>query len=144
MILGSTEDLFVGGVAVLLGALALLAAILNRDWYYQLPKTRWIEKRWGRIGARVFYASVGLALLALGVCVILGLHQRGEPAPARQPAAALPDPLLDRHRSVTNGLPSGNAQMEGVEHFAQCKRAENHRCLRRLSSILTNETVSLL
>ncbi len=69
-----TEHLFVGGVAILLGALALLAAVHNRDWYYQLPKTRWIEKRWGRRAARIFYAVVGVALLALGVCVAAGLH----------------------------------------------------------------------
>jgi hypothetical protein len=69
------EHFFVGGVAVLLGGLALLAAIHNRDWYYQLPKTRWIENRWGRRGARIFYAILGVALLALGIFVLLGLHQ---------------------------------------------------------------------
>ena len=72
-----TEHIFVGGVSIILGSLALLAAIHNRDWYYQLPKTRWIEKRWGRTAARLFYAILGLVLLALGVCVVLGLHEQG-------------------------------------------------------------------
>jgi hypothetical protein len=72
-----TEHIFVGGVAIILGALAVLAAIHNRDWYYQLPKTRWIEQRWGHSAARLFYALVGVALLALGLYVVLGLHQRG-------------------------------------------------------------------
>ena len=69
-----TEHLFVGGVAILLGALALLAAIHNRDCYYRLPKTRWIENRWGRPVARIFYAAVGVVLLTLGTCVALGLQ----------------------------------------------------------------------
>ena len=61
-------------------------------------------------------------------------------------AAALPpceNLPLDRAKSVTNGLPSGNAQTERAEHFTQRKRAENRRRLRRLSTVLTNATVSL-
>jgi hypothetical protein len=72
-----TEHLFVGGVAIVLGTIALVAAIHDHDWYYQLPKTRWIEKRWGRRGARMFYATLGAVLLALGACVALGLHESG-------------------------------------------------------------------
>ena len=71
------EQFFVGGVAGLLGLLALWASIQNHDRYYQLPKIRWIEDRWGRTRARIFYAVLGIALLAVAVYVSLGLHEKG-------------------------------------------------------------------
>jgi hypothetical protein len=69
----SGEQLFVGGVSILLGILGLVAAIHNHDWYYQLPKTRWVEARWGRVAARLAYATLGIALVVLGVVIVLGL-----------------------------------------------------------------------
>jgi hypothetical protein len=66
------EELFVGFVAVTLGALAAAAAVSNLDWCYRLHKIRWIEARWGRAGARIFYALLGAALIGLGVAIALG------------------------------------------------------------------------
>jgi hypothetical protein len=71
------EHYFVGGVAILLGLLALVAAVHNHPRYYVLPKIRWIEQRWGRRAARGFYAVLGTALLGWGVIVLLGLHRGG-------------------------------------------------------------------
>jgi hypothetical protein len=71
------EQYFVGGVAMVLGLLALVAAVHNHQRYYVLPKIRWIEARWGRPAARTFYALLGAILLGLGVVVLLGLHPGG-------------------------------------------------------------------
>jgi hypothetical protein len=68
----SVDQLFVGAVALILGLLALTAAIHNRDWYFRLPKARWIENRWGRSTARVVYALLGAGLIALGIAIVLG------------------------------------------------------------------------
>ena len=66
------QDYFVGGVAVFLGSFALVGALLNLDWYYQLKKARRIETRLGRRGARWFYALLGLGLIALGIAIACG------------------------------------------------------------------------
>ena len=68
----SGEEVFVGLVAIAVGAFAVLAAVLNKDWHYGLGKIRWIEGRFGRAGARAFYALLGAALIVLGVAIALG------------------------------------------------------------------------
>jgi hypothetical protein len=69
----SAEQAMMGGVALLIGVLALTGAIHNRDWYFRLPKTRWIDERWGRPMVRAFYAAAGVALLILGIAIMLGI-----------------------------------------------------------------------
>ena len=68
----TADQLFVGAVAFILGLLALTAAIHNRDWYFRLPKARWIENRWGRSTARIVYALLGVGLITLGLLIVLG------------------------------------------------------------------------
>jgi hypothetical protein len=65
----NTQSLFVGSVALVLGLLAVVAAIHNHDWYFQIPKARWIETRWGRGTARVVYAVLGLVLIIAGILI---------------------------------------------------------------------------
>lgn len=71
------EQVFVSSVAILLGSLGLLVAIVNADWCFQLPKARWVEVRWGRRGARLAYAALGVVLILLGIYIAL----RRPPAP---------------------------------------------------------------
>lgn len=66
------QDIFMAAVALLLALLALRAALGNRDHYYRLPKVRWIDERWGRRTARVWYAIMGLLCAALGVAILSG------------------------------------------------------------------------
>jgi hypothetical protein len=68
----AVQDVFVGVVAIGIGLFALLAAIFNWDWSYRLWKARWVEARFGRRGARVFYVILGLAMIALGVAIAVG------------------------------------------------------------------------
>lgn len=65
------DQIFVGAVAFILGSLALIAAIHNRDWYFRLPKARWIEDRWNRNTVRVIYSLLGIALITLSIVIIL-------------------------------------------------------------------------
>ena len=67
------QDVFVGAVAVGIGLFALLSAAFNWDWSYQLWKARWVESRFGRRGARIFYAILGVVMIALGVAIAVGL-----------------------------------------------------------------------
>ena len=66
------EQLFVGGVAVVLGVLALTAAATNYDLYYQPRKIRWVEDRWGRSTARCVYLALGAFLCCAGVAIAAG------------------------------------------------------------------------
>jgi len=65
-------DIFVGSVALILGTVFLLAALLNYEAAYQLPKAQAIENRFGRRGARIFYALLGIVLLGLGGAIMAG------------------------------------------------------------------------
>jgi small neutral amino acid transporter SnatA (MarC family) len=66
------QDVFVGAVAVGIGLFALLSAAFNWDWSYQFWTARWVESRFGRRGARVFYVILGLVMIALGVAIATG------------------------------------------------------------------------
>jgi hypothetical protein len=72
------EDLFVGSVAIVIGAFALVAAVLNWDWYYQLDKARWLESWCGRSGMRVFYGLLGIVLIMLGSAIAMGFSLNQE------------------------------------------------------------------
>lgn len=65
-------DKLVGGIAIVLGALALLTAIFNWDACFQILKIRWLDSRWGRGAARLLYAALGIALIALGCAIAMG------------------------------------------------------------------------
>jgi hypothetical protein len=68
----SNEQVFVSTVAILVGTLSILVAILNTEWCFRLPKARWVEARWGRRRARWAFALVGLLLVLLGVFIAAG------------------------------------------------------------------------
>jgi hypothetical protein len=63
------EQLFVSGVAFLLGTTCVLTAIMNLDWCFRLPKAQWAIGRWGRGGTRLAFAIIGILLILLGVYI---------------------------------------------------------------------------
>jgi hypothetical protein len=65
-------EILVGAVAIVLGGVCLAAAIFNWPWSYELHKTRFLERLFGRTGARIFFALLGLGLIALGIAIALG------------------------------------------------------------------------
>lgn len=65
-------DWFVGGVAVLIGLLALVHGIAPREQTFTMPKLRWLEQAYGRTTARVFLGVLGATLILLGIAIALG------------------------------------------------------------------------
>ena len=58
--------LFIG-----LGAVSLTAAVRNSDWYFQTAGADFFVRRWGRKGARIWYAVLGTALIGCGAAGLL-------------------------------------------------------------------------
>lgn len=61
-------------VFVLVGLMAVLAAVFNWDWFFTANNTRFIVKNVGRVRARLFYAAIGLLMIATGVFFFLTLQ----------------------------------------------------------------------
>jgi hypothetical protein len=73
------QDVFVGTVSVGVGLSALLSAVFNWDWSYRFWMARWVESRFGRRGARIFYTILGALMVALGVAIALGFGPNKSP-----------------------------------------------------------------
>ena len=65
-------DWFMGGVALVIGVVALAHGILPREQPFTLPKLRWFEQTYGRGATRILLTVVGVALIMLGVAIALG------------------------------------------------------------------------
>ncbi len=56
-------------LAWLAGAFVIVAVITDWNWFFEHPKAQFFVVHFGRGGARVFYAALGIALIVLGfVC----------------------------------------------------------------------------
>jgi hypothetical protein len=66
------SDLFVGGVAILLGVGGLVAAIAGNDFFFRWKKLQWVDERAGRTIARLVYAIAGIALILIGIAIVQG------------------------------------------------------------------------
>ncbi len=64
--MGENNDLF--GLIISLGAglFAILGAIFNWDFFFRNTKSSLFMSLFGRNGARVFYAALGLFLIYMG------------------------------------------------------------------------------
>lgn len=94
----NAEEVFVGAVSVLLGLVALIAAVSNNDWCYSLPKVRWLSRHTNRTTSRCIYGVLGLLLIAWGIAICFGFgpnkgdKQRGGDSPNHNGAfPVLPD-----------------------------------------------------
>ncbi len=61
-------------VFVLVGLMAVLAAVFNWDWFFTANNTRFIVENVGRVRARLLYAVIGLFMIATGVFFFLTLQ----------------------------------------------------------------------
>jgi hypothetical protein len=52
-------------IADFAGTLAIAASILNWDWFFENWRAAFFVKLFGRGGDRVFYASLGLAIISI-------------------------------------------------------------------------------
>ena len=59
------------GIFVIVGLLAIGAAIFDWDWFFQAQNTQLIVKNVGRKRARLFYAVLGILMIATAVYFFL-------------------------------------------------------------------------
>ena len=55
---------FIQGIFAVVGLLAILASAFNWDWFFKSQNTRYIVSNVGRKRARLFYALLGLLMIA--------------------------------------------------------------------------------
>lgn len=58
---------FIQGIFAVVGLLAILASAFNWDWFFKSPNTRYIVSNVGRKRARLFYALLGLLMIATAI-----------------------------------------------------------------------------
>lgn len=92
----SIADIFVGSVALVLGIAALVAALFNLEAAFQLPKAQAIENRYGRRGARICFAVLGLLLVGLGCLALVGFAPNAENQSGQQRLLTRPVGFLTR------------------------------------------------
>lgn len=59
------------GIFVVVGLLAILASLFNWDWFFHSQNTQFIVHNVGRKQARLFYALLGLLMIATAVYFFL-------------------------------------------------------------------------
>ena len=59
---------------VLVGLLAVLAAIFNWDWFFTAQNSQFIVRNVGRNQARLFYGAIGCLLMATGIFFFLSVQ----------------------------------------------------------------------
>jgi len=60
-------------IFILMGAFSLVSAVFNFNWYFESEGVMMFVRRFGRKGARIFYAVLGLVLIAGGIIGVLYL-----------------------------------------------------------------------
>ena len=63
------------GIFVIVGLLAIGAAIFDWDWFFQAQNTQLIVKNVGRKRARLFYAILGILMIATAVYFFLEIQK---------------------------------------------------------------------
>ncbi|MDR0745635.1 MAG: immunity 17 family protein [Mediterranea sp.] len=58
---------FVQGLFIVTGIIALLASLLNWDWFFKAQNAQLIVRNVGRSWARLFYGILGLALIGMAI-----------------------------------------------------------------------------
>ncbi len=62
------------GIFVLVGLLAILAALFNWDWFFTAHNTQFVVNNVGRSRARLFYAVLGLLMIATGIYFFMNVQ----------------------------------------------------------------------
>lgn len=65
------SEYFILALFIALGVFSMVAATFNFDWYFQTSGAMTFVRRFGRRGARIFYALLGVALIVCGVAGLL-------------------------------------------------------------------------
>ena len=56
--------------AWLIGVLTIAAALLDWDWFFKNRRAKFFVDTFGRNGARIFYALLGVAIIVIGFLAV--------------------------------------------------------------------------
>lgn len=59
------------GIFVMVGLLAIFASLFNWDWFFKAQNTQFIVHNVGRKQARLFYALLGMLMIATAIYFFL-------------------------------------------------------------------------
>ncbi|MBQ8296298.1 MAG: immunity 17 family protein [Ruminococcus sp.] len=65
------EMIIMSVVVTLIGLFPICGAIFNWNWFFNNYKARGIVRVFGRTGARIFYALIGLLLMGVGIAALV-------------------------------------------------------------------------
>ena len=69
-----TAHYIIQSVFIILGLLSIIAAILNWDWFFKANNSQFIVKALGRNKSRIFYAALGIGMIAAGIYFFLSVR----------------------------------------------------------------------
>lgn len=69
-----TFHYIIQGIFVVVGLLAVLAALFNWDWFFTSRNARFIVANAGRTRSRLFYGALGCLMIATGIFFFLTLR----------------------------------------------------------------------
>ena len=69
-----TMHYIIQAIFVIVGLLAILAALFNWDWFFNAHNSQFIVCNVGRKQARLFYALLGCMMVATGMFFFLSLQ----------------------------------------------------------------------
>jgi hypothetical protein len=52
---------------IVVGLFSIVCAVLDFDWFFNSRKSQLFVKMFGRNGARIFYALLGIFIIAMGI-----------------------------------------------------------------------------
>ncbi|QDU60778.1 hypothetical protein Pan216_16300 [Planctomycetes bacterium Pan216] len=70
-----------GIVTIVFGLLAVMAGVLDWNWFMNSPRAWALVALFGRFGARIFYILLGIGIVVLGMLMLTGVVS---PPPARR------------------------------------------------------------
>lgn len=71
-----TATYILSGLFLLSGGLSLAAAVMNREWFFTSPSVRAVTGSLPRRRARILYAVIGLAIIAMAIYIYLRMPSR--------------------------------------------------------------------
>lgn len=66
---------FIQGIFVIVGTLAILASLFDWDWFFKSQNTQFIVQNVGRKRARLFYALLGVFMIATATYFFLEVQK---------------------------------------------------------------------
>ncbi|MGH7138294.1 MAG: immunity 17 family protein, partial [Pirellulales bacterium] len=119
------QGLILGLILAAAGIFSICGAAFNWDWFIESHKARFFVATFGRTGARIFYAILGIVIVVIGVLMALGLVS----SERKRKRFGLPHSRLEQ-RLENHGdrglvaLPAGSLNADGADRLATSGRTK--------------------